>query len=95
MDFKERVWDAIKSMKKRNYTPTVFIKMITEHGEVEAVRRLINNPKPSSGFTKLWKLKALNLSIEAIILEEDWKTIFSEEERMKARKRLKEYGYGT
>jgi hypothetical protein len=94
MDFEKRVWSAIDTMKDEyDYTPTLLINMINDHGAVEAVKRLINNPKPSSGYTKLWELKALNLSMEAIILEKEWESIFSEEERLKAKKRLKEYGY--
>jgi hypothetical protein len=96
MDFEKRVWSAIDIMKEEyDFTPTVLIKMINDHGAVEAVKRLINNLKPSSGYTKLWELKALNLSMEAIILEEEWKAIFSEDERKKAKKRLSEYGYKT
>lgn len=94
MELENRVWNAINIMKKKyNYTPTIFINMINEHGVVEAIRRLINNPKPSSGYTKLYELKALNLSMEAIILEENWNNIFSEEEKSKAKKRLNQYGY--
>jgi hypothetical protein len=93
MVFKERVWDAIKEMKKKKYTPTEFIKMIIDEDEIKAVKLLINNPKPSYGFTRLYELKALNLSMEAIILEEEWHTLFSEEERIKARKKLNDYGY--
>jgi exonuclease I len=94
MDFKESVWDAINDMKeKHGYNPTIFINMINKHGVIEAVRRLINDPKPSPGLTRLWKLNALHLSMEAIIQEEKWKAIFSEEERMKAKAKLDLYGY--
>jgi hypothetical protein len=93
MDFKERVWKAIKDMKKIGYTPLAFINMIIDHGEVDAISRLINDSKPSDGFTRLCELNALHLSMEAIIQEEEWKTIFSEEERIKAKVKLNKYGY--
>ena len=93
-EFKKRVFDSIIIMdKKHGYTPSELINMIDKHGTIEAVRRLINSPKPPYGFTKLWELKALDLSLEAIILEEEWKDLFSDEERAKAKKRLTDYGY--
>ena len=96
MTFEKRVWDTISIMKKKHgYNPTAFINMINDHGAIEAVRRLINSSQPSSGFTKLWENKALDLSMEAIILEEEWKGLFSEEERTKAQKRLIDYGYNV
>jgi len=94
MDFDERVWNSIQIMKTQyNYTPTIFINMINQYGAIEAVKKLINNPKPSSGYTKLWGLNALNLSMEAIIQEEEWKCLFTDDECLKAKKRLIEYGY--
>jgi hypothetical protein len=67
--------------------------MISEHGAVEAAKRLINSSKPSDGYTRLWELGRLDLSVEAIVQEELWKDLFSEKEREKARKRLVQYGY--
>jgi len=94
MTFEERVWQAISVMKNEyGYNPTIFITMVNKHGAIEAVKRLINSTKPSSGYTKLWELGALNLSMEAIILEENWVSLFTDEERAKAKKRLMEYGY--
>ena len=96
MEFEKRIWETIKICEEKfDYKPTIFINMVYEHGMVDAVKRLINTSKPSSGYTKLWELNALNLSLEAIILEDEWKNIFTEEERMKAKKRLKEYGYNV
>jgi len=95
MTFDERVWDSIKKMEKKyDYTPTILIDMInSDLGAIEAVRKLINNPRIPYGYTKLWELKALNLSMEAIVLEEEWKELFSDDERRKARRRLRDYGY--
>jgi hypothetical protein len=67
--------------------------MINQYGVIEAVKRLINNPNLSSGYTKLWELNALNLSMEAIIQEEKWKNLFTDDELLKAKERLIKYGY--
>jgi hypothetical protein len=95
MDFSQRVWSSIRLMEKTcdGYKPTLFMKMIEDHGVVDAVKRLINNQKVSEGFTRLWECKHLDLSMENIIQEKEWVDLFTEEERKKAKKRLLEYGY--
>jgi hypothetical protein len=94
MDFDQRVWEAIHTMKNTyNYTPTVLIGMINTSNAVDAVKQLVNSVNPPKGYTHLWELHALHLSMEAIIQEDDWKGLFTEEERKKARKRLSDYGY--
>jgi len=93
-DFDKRVQQSIDEMREKyNYSPTVLINMIDKHGTIEAVRRLINSSKTPYGFTKLWELNALDLSLEAIILEEKWKNLFSEEDRKKAKKKLIKHDY--
>jgi len=87
--FENRVQNAIDKMKEEyKYNPTELRRMISEHGTVNAVKRLINNPNLSYGFKKLCMLKALHLSLEAIILENDWKELFTEEERKIAKRKL-------
>jgi len=41
----------------------------------------------------LWERQRLDLTVEAIILEEEWHSLFSEQERQIARNRWAEYGY--
>jgi hypothetical protein len=93
MAFEFRVTNALHEMNKLGYTPHVFLKMKIEHGTVDAIKRLINSKEISDGFTKLWKLGKLNLSMENIIQEPAWVNLFTEDERKKAKKRLKKYGY--
>jgi hypothetical protein len=78
--------------RKEGYTPSYFLKMLSEHGGVETARRLVNSVSPSEGFTRLWIMKRLDLSVEALILQPEWQTLFLDEEREQARKRLKDYG---
>lgn len=78
--------------RKIGYTPTYFLRMLSEHGGVETARRLINSDTPSEGFTRLWMMKRLDLTVESLALQPEWELLFSDEEREKARKRLKEYG---
>lgn len=78
--------------KKEGYTASYFLRMLSEHGGVETARRLVNAEAPSEGFTRLWMMKRLDLSVEALILKPEWKSLFSDEERERARDRLAKYG---
>lgn len=95
MEFSDRVLVSIRLMgeKCHGYKPTLFLKMIDEYGAVEAVKRLINNPKVADGFTKLWECKHLELSMENIIQEKEWHDLFTDDERGKAKERLSDYGF--
>ncbi len=75
------------------YNPREFIRMVHERGGVEAARSLIHSSGVSSGFTRLWELKRMDLTVEAQILRPQWRTIFTPEERKKARDRLSEYHF--
>ena len=67
--------------------------MLTEHGGLIAAKKLIADPKYSDGLTKLWELKRLDLSVEALVLREPWSKLFTTEELASARKKLNELGY--
>lgn len=81
--------------KKIGYTPSYFLQMLSKHGGVEAARRLINSDTPSEGFTRLWIMKRLDLTVEVLVLQPEWEALFTDMERQKARNRLEEYGFQT
>ena len=75
------------------YTATRFIQMVAAEGGLEAAQRLIHSKEPSDGFTTLWEHRRLDLSVEALVLRSEFESLFSEEERIIARRRLRDYGY--
>jgi hypothetical protein len=81
-----------RAKRELNYNASIYISMISQHGGVGAVRRLITSPAVSSGFTTLWEKGRLDLTVEAFILQERWYPLFTDEERDIARARLAEYG---
>jgi hypothetical protein len=93
MNFEQRVQEAIREMMILGYKPQAFITMMISDGTVNAVKKLINSEKIPDGFTKLWELKRLDLSMENIIQENEWHELFTEDERNKARKRLRDYEF--
>lgn len=92
--FTERLLEAAKIAKTEcNYNPSVFLKMLSDYGGIGTARRLIAAKTISDGFEKLWRLKRLDLTVEAIVLEAKWKSIFSDAELEIAKDRLKKARY--
>ncbi len=79
--------------KQIDYTATRFHQMLTQHGGVETARRLL--PRMSDGFAELWQRKRLDLTVEALVLQPQWKSLFSQNELETARERLKECGWSS
>ena len=84
------IYDAAAEL---DFRPVRFLRMVHEHGGVETARRLPSAPEVPSGLTRLWKLERLDISMEALVVQERWQPLFSDAERQVARERLKAYGY--
>jgi hypothetical protein len=79
--------------KAAGYTASYFHRMVDDLGGVAAAKRLINDSRPSDGFTRLWEMRRLDLSIEALATRAPWKELFTPDERRRAEARLREYGH--
>ena len=75
------------------YYPTYFLQIVANDGGLSAAKRLINSDDTSSGFVRLWEEDRLDLSVEALALQEPWNALFTDSELDTARHRLKELGY--
>lgn len=75
------------------YNPRYFRVMVTQYGALGAARRLLNAPAVSDGFVSLWDRGRLDLSVEALAVDERFAHLFTEEELATARRRLAEFGY--
>ncbi|MBU3130462.1 hypothetical protein [Clostridium tagluense] len=82
-----------KSDKECGYKATRFIQMLSENGGIETAKKLVAKEGGTEGFEKLWKYQRLDLSVEALVLKEVYKSLFSDEIRGICRQRLKEYGF--
>lgn len=75
------------------YRPTLFLEMLTRDGGLPAAKKLIGN-SPSEGYTRLWEENRLDLSVEAVVVDNPkWHSLFTEDEIARARARLLKYGY--
>jgi len=83
--------------KSIGYTPHDFIKMINNY-EISATSTAISlvmkeNNRVTSGFTRLWEEKRLDLTVEANIIKEPWSSLFDDDVLNRARRTLKEFEY--
>jgi len=95
--FTEAMFDVYRRAKtEAKYNATVFLQMLTDNGGMRTAKTLINAAKPSDGYTELYLRKRLDLTVEAVVLEDPrWHPLFVSEELEKAKKRLEDYGYGS
>ncbi|MCF6177975.1 MAG: hypothetical protein L3J63_01110 [Geopsychrobacter sp.] len=83
-----------RAQSEANYNATRFLQMVAEIGGVETAHRLINSENVSEGYTALWERGKLELTVEALILENHkFQSLFTEEQISTCAKRLKGYGY--
>ncbi|MBY5399499.1 hypothetical protein HFN01_32375 [Rhizobium leguminosarum] len=75
------------------YYPHDFRSMVEKLGGIAAAKQLINTPRISQGFTRLWEEKRLDLSVEALAVSSKWRALFSADELKRSRQRLKEADY--
>lgn len=82
-----------RALSECDYNATRFLQMLYEHRGLETARILLHVSHVSDGYVALWERHRLDLTVEALILDEQWRPLFSDQEREIARRRLTEYGY--
>jgi hypothetical protein len=92
--FEERLLESARISKEElGYMPSYFLRMMRENGGILTAKILINEKKIPDGFTQMYLRNRLDLTIEAIVIEPQFRALFTPEELQKAEKRLKECGY--
>ena len=68
--------------------------MLHERGGLATAKFLINAPNEPKGYTELFLRKRLDLTVEAMVVEDTrWHSLFTEDELDRARTRLAKHGY--
>jgi hypothetical protein len=75
------------------YNAIRFVEMVTDHGGLAAAKMLLAARHHPEGLTRLWEEGRLDISMEALVLKEPWRSLFSGEELRVAQKRLDDLGY--
>ncbi len=84
---------TVEAALKRGYKPTYFIQMLERDGGLKTARKLIASRGPQKGLFTLQQLGLLGDSMEAVMLQDRFQSLFNEEELGEARLRLQELGY--
>ena len=93
--FDAAMFDVYRRAKNEaGYNATIYLQMLTNDGGVRTAKTLINSSKPSDGYTALYLRERLDLTVEALIVEDkQWHKLFTEDELKRARRRPKDYRY--
>ena len=84
----------LRALTEANYKATRFLQMLHEHRGLETARILLHVPTVSEGYTALWERGRLDLTVEAVIHDnEKWHQLFTSEELAICKIRLTAYGY--
>ena len=94
-EFHEAMLNIYRRAKaEAKYKATLFLQMVVDQGGLQAARKLINSNEPSSGYTRLWELGRLDLSVEAVVVQSSqYHPLFTKEELAICEHRLREYRY--
>lgn len=94
LEFHQAMIGIYQQANEAGYTAPYFLRMVIERGGVDAAKALINSSTPSDGYTALFELGHLDLTVEALVVgDPKWHPLFEPEEIERAKKRLKGFGY--
>ncbi|MEX4009421.1 hypothetical protein [Neoaquamicrobium sediminum] len=88
--FEGAMFDIYRRAKSEaKYNANAFLGMLNDRGGLYTAKALINAPRQSDGYTALLMAGRLDLTVEALVVEDiRWKPLFLHEEIEKAKKRL-------
>lgn len=83
-----------RAKAEAGYNANIFLQMISDRGGLATAKYLINAPRVSDGYTHLYERGRLDLTVEALVVEDArWHHLFDPSEIDGARRRLGQYGY--
>jgi hypothetical protein len=85
------IYDA--ASRRCGYRPTRFLRMVKERGGVQAAKTLLRSTHYPEGLTTLWQRGCLDISMEALVIGDPWRQLFTAEEISAAERRLQELDY--
>lgn len=93
--FDTAMFDIYRRAKaEAGYNATRYLQMLDEHRGLGTARILLHANTVSEGYTALWERGRLDLTVEALVLKPEYASLFTDEERAIAQRRLTDYGYG-
>jgi hypothetical protein len=87
---REKAKEAERAIR---YRPTYFLGMLETVGGYRTALKLLSANDVSEGFVKLWEHRRLDLSVEALVVESEWRQVFDPVLLALAEKKLKNAKY--
>jgi len=84
---------TINAAKARHYVPSYFMQMLGDYGGVGTAKRLLAKQEIQQGLMTLAELGLLADSMEAVVLQDRFSSLFTQDELTEAHRRLEELGY--
>ncbi|MCW1968699.1 MAG: hypothetical protein KIH69_011365 [Anaerolineae bacterium] len=78
------------ALKNCNYRATVFRRMVNEHGGVKTAKRLLATNTMQSGLYELFNCGRLDLTVESLVCQPEYQSLFTHEELEEAKRRIEE-----
>ena len=73
-----------KAKNEAGYRARIFRKMLHRQGGLATAKQLINAPNVSDGYTALWERGRINLTVEAVVVENrKYHELFTADELLK------------
>ena len=85
------IYDRAKS--ECRYIATHFRQMISAKGAIATAKYLINSEREQIGFKTLTKMKRWDLTAEFLVIQKEWKELFTKTDVINAMNRLLKSGY--
>jgi len=82
-----------KAKNGKGYWSNYQLRSVRKHGGLEAVKRYLDRPEAQEGFDRVSDLNLVEFSIEALVLEQPWASLFTPRELEIARRRLASVGH--
>lgn len=76
--------------RETGYWAAYFLRAVKRHGGVAAARRMLTTKGPSKGLITLFEKGRLDLAMETLVLRPEYASLFSDQERATAARRLEE-----
>ena len=83
----------VRAKAEANYTATYFVGMLSNYGGLGTAQRLLASTEVSTGFATLYERGRLDLTVEALVIQSKFASLFTDEEIDIARQRLDQLGY--
>jgi len=82
-----------RARTEAGYNATQFIRMVAEIGPLATAKKLLASRTISDGFSELWERGRIDLTVEALVVEPEFESLFTYDELDAARHRLDQFGY--